>query len=260
MNINWKALGKSVGDVLKRRSPEILTGLGIAGMGASVVLAISATSRAKDALEHEAYTRTHDGGEIDYKQFTFKEKAKLTWKYYIPAAISFTAGAGCVIFASRTNLKRNAALAAAYSVTETALQDYKAAAKEVLGDRKEEVVEEKAKKIAAERHDFHEGNYILSGTQVTCYDPWSDRDFPYDLDELKRAIEDLSYQLRDEEFVTLNEFYDLANLNRTKAGEVLGWNADGGPIRPRFSTTLIHDKPCLVLGFSRDPTDDYVRR
>lgn len=266
MSINWKALGRSIGDILRRRSPEILTGIGIAGMAASVVLAVRATPKAMEEIK--VNSKPGERGKEFYENGGYDppknpkpiEIIKLTWKYYIPAVISFTAGAGCVIFASRTNYKRNAALAAAYSVTETALQDYKTAAKEVLGERKEEAIDEKAKHISADRHEYHDTTYVLNGTDVICYDPWSDRDFPHDVDELKRAIEDLSYQLRDEEFITLNEFYDLASLNRTKAGEILGWNASGGPVRPRFSTTLINDKPCLVLGFSRDPTDDYRTR
>ena len=265
MNINWKALGKSIGDVLKRRSPEILTGIGIAGMGASVLFAVRATSQAKDKLEHEAIAKTSDGGEVNFNQFSFKDKAKLTWKFYIPSAISFAAGATCVVFASRTKLRRNAALAAAYSVTETALQDYKTAAKEVLGEKKEAVIEDKARTISAERHEFQDGKtYELIGIQERMYDPWTDKDFPCNPEEMNHAIEDLSYALRDEEFMTLNDFYDIAQkygfkmLGHTRPGEILGWNANGGPIRPRYTTTVINNKACLVLGFSRDPTDSYL--
>ena len=248
MKINWKGIAKATGDLLKRRSPEILTGLGLAGMGVSIFFAVKVTPKAVKKLEED--------GVDCHKPI---EVVKSTWKYYVPAAVSFTTSAACIIGASRTNLRRNAALAAAYSVTETALQDYKAATQNVLGDRKEEQIRDKTAETAVQNNPPTQYNTFISGSyKHMCYDPWSGRYFNYDVDQLKRAIEDLSYQMRDDEFIILNEFYDLIGQERTNAGEILGWSADGGPLRPQFSSTLIHgEEPCLVIGFTRDPTETY---
>lgn len=248
MKIDWKLIGKSVAVFLQKRSPEILTGIGIAGMGASVVLAVKGSKKAKEAI---------DDGKLHTKSEVFKK----TWKYYVPAAVSFGAGASCVIFASHTNYRRNAALAAACSVAESALNDYKSAVVETIGEKKEALIEEvKAKKQVQESNGPGQDIIFADSTDTICYDPWSDRYFRRDIDRIKRAIEDLSYQLRDDEFVTLNEFYDLIDVDRTKAGEVLGWNANGGPIRPMLSSTLAKGQACLVIGFSRYPTESYLSR
>lgn len=252
MKIDLQGIGKSVTEFLKRRSPEILTGIGIAGMGASVIFAVKATPKATRALKEDIERKPE--GEVQKPL----DKIKIVAKYYWPSAVCFATSAGCIVFASCTNYRRNAELAAAYSITRAALSDYKEAVKDLIGEKKEELIQQTADKKSMERHEFKEGNtYICSGTQVICYDPWSGRDFPYDIDELKKAICDISFQLRDEEFVSLNELYELLRLERTEAGELLGWNASKGGIYPKFSSTIIRDQPCLVLGFSRDPTDNF---
>ena len=248
MRINWKVIGKSIASFVRRRSPELLTGLGIAGMGASVIFAVKATPKAIKALEEDEKD-TH----------TKWETVKTTWKYYVPSGISFVLSGACIILASNTHLRRNAALAAAYSVTEAALQDYKTAAKDMLGERKEALLEEKSLKKSIENNPpTTQNTFIVKSEDTLVYDPWSGRYFTHDIDKLKRAIEDLSYQLREEEFVTLNEFYDLIGQERTQAGEILGWNAARGPLRPLFTSTLVNgEMPCLAIGFSRDPTETF---
>jgi len=245
MKINWKCIGQSVGKFFQRRSPEILTGLGIAGMGLSVIFAVKATPKAIKAL---------DDGQEKHKPI---EVVKKTWKYYVPTTVSFLTSGACIIFSSNVHLRRNAALAAAYSVTEAALQDYRSAARDMLGEKKESLLEEKSLKKSIENNPpTPQNTFIIKSEDTLVYDPWSGRYFSYDIDLLKAAIEDLSYQLRDEEFVTLNEFYDKIHQDRTYAGEILGWNAAKGPIRPVFTSTLLdHKTPCLAIGFSRDPTE-----
>ena len=244
MKIDWKLLGKTIGSFIRRRSPEILTGIGVAGMGVSVIFAVRATPKAVKAIE-----------EIPKEEQKPLTVVKKTWKYYVPAAVSFVVGASCVISATCTNYHIKAALAAACSVTENTMKDYKGAVKEVVGDRTEEKIEERAKVRAAERHEFQDGKtYELTGTESAVFDPWTGKDFPYDIDKLKRAIEDISYRLQTERYLTLNDFYDQAELPLIKGGGVLGWVAEKGPIRPNFSSTLVNDRPCLVLGFSRNPS------
>ena len=71
-----KALQKTV----KKHSPEILTGIGIAGMTAAAVMAVKATPKA---------LRMVDEKEIrDGKRLTTGEIVKTTWKCYIPPVVA----------------------------------------------------------------------------------------------------------------------------------------------------------------------------
>ena len=98
---------------LIKHSPEILTGIGIAGMFTTVVLAVRATPKALDLISREEYEQKRD--------LTPMETVKVAWKPYIPAAITGTLSTACLIGANSVNLKRNAALAAAYALSDTAL-------------------------------------------------------------------------------------------------------------------------------------------
>ena len=56
---------------------------------------------------------------------TKTETVKACWKVYIPAMVTGTASIVCLIGASSVNAKRNAALAAAYTLSDTAFREYK---------------------------------------------------------------------------------------------------------------------------------------
>ena len=115
---------------ISKHSPEILVGVGIAGMLTTVVLAVKATPKALTLIEEKKEEQ-----EVD--ELTPVETIKATWKCYIPAAVTCVASTACIIGASAVNAKRNAALATAYTLSETALKEYKAKVVETIGEKKE---------------------------------------------------------------------------------------------------------------------------
>ncbi len=76
---------------LKSNSPEILTALGVSGVVTTSYLVGKASFKAAQHL-----------GEGPAGP-TIKEKAKETWKLYIPAGISGVLTVGCIIGASKAN-------------------------------------------------------------------------------------------------------------------------------------------------------------
>ena len=130
---NISAIMKSAQVWMSKHSPEILTGLGIAGMVTTTVLAVRATPKAIQLIEKKKE-------ELDLKpedKLTVVETVKATWKPYIPAAVTGTASVACLVGASSVNLRRNAALAAAYHLSETALTEYREQVIETIGKNKE---------------------------------------------------------------------------------------------------------------------------
>jgi len=114
---------------MKKHSPEILTGIGIAGMIAPPVPAVRATPKALQLI---------DTREIkENRRLSNKEIVATTWKCYVPAAVTGVLSTACLVGASSANLRRNTALATAYSISETALKEYKEKAVEVVGEKKE---------------------------------------------------------------------------------------------------------------------------
>ena len=92
---------------LKKHTPELMIGMGLTGMFSMTVLAVGATPKALRAIEQKKELEGKD-------KLTKVETVKVTWKYYLPAAITGATSAACIIGGNSVHLRRNAALAAAY--------------------------------------------------------------------------------------------------------------------------------------------------
>ena len=127
-----------------KHSPEILTGVGVAGMVTTTVMAVRATPKAIRLLEDEKHRQNTDKLEpID--------AVKATWKCYIPAAVTGTVSVACLIGASSVNARRNAALTAAYTLSESTLRDYQKKVVETIGEKKEQTIRDEVAKERLKR-------------------------------------------------------------------------------------------------------------
>lgn len=238
----------------KKNSPTILTAIGISGMIASTIFAIEATPKAVRLIEEKKR-------ELKVEKLTPVETVKTTWKCYIPTVVLTVLSSGCIIGANSVHAKRNAALATAYTISETALREYKDKVIETIGEKKEQAVRDAIAKDKIDKNPVSKSEVIITKKGDTlCYDPWSSRYFKSDPEKIRKAINDLNYQIINEGMVTLNDFYYLLDLDSTRAGEDLGWNVNkGGQINFRFSSQIADDEtPCLVLEFINPPTYDYT--
>lgn len=245
--------GKSAAAMLKKHSPEILTGLGIAGMLTGTVMAVKATPKALRLLEEKKK-------ELDCEKLAPIEMVKTAWGCYIPAGMISAVSVGCLVGASSVNFRRNAALATAYALSESTLKDYQRKVAETIGERKEQAVRDEIAKEKIERHPVANREVILTGKGETlCYDVLSDRYFKSDIDKLRKAENELNRRMRDEMYISLNEFYSEIGLKNTPLGEELGWQIDDGYIDLRFSAQLAEDEtPCLVLDYRVTPKYGYA--
>lgn len=245
-NCAWKAV--------RKHAPEILTALGIAGFTTAAVMAVRVTPKARDQVMSDS-RKNHDG---DPHAYSKKEMVASAWKYYAPAFGMGVTSAACMIFATSTNLRRNAALAAAYSISENALRDYQAKTLEMVGEEKEHEIRESIMKDRIEKNPIPTSSIIITGKGKTlCYDPWSDRVFESDPDQIIKVANGLSRELLDSGYVSLNDFYYELGLSGTRAGDKLGWRVESGRslIDPLFSGQLTADqRPCLAIDFTIQPS------
>jgi hypothetical protein len=66
--------------------------------------------------------------------------------------------------------------------------------------------------------------------------------------------------MRDEMYISLNEFYYEIGLNPISIGDDIGWNIDRGYIELNFSSQLTDDgNPCLVIDYQVAPRYEYNR-
>lgn len=250
---NMAALFKSVKTVLSNHSPEILTGLGIAGMITTTILAVSATPKALDLIA-EAEDKKAENEHNDH--LTKLETVKAAWKPYIPAAITGVTSVACLIGASSVHSKRNAALATAYNLSTTALAEYKQKVIETVGEKKEQTIREKLAKDRIEKEPANPSTIIVSGNGKTrCFDTITKRRFVSDIETIKRNVNELNRQMvNGEDYISLNEFYYALDLDGVSIGDDLGWNVVRGLIELDFSAQLDTDGvPCIVIDYAVAP-------
>ena len=233
-----------------KHSPEILTGIGIAGMIVTVVTAVKETPKALRLVE-EMKKEKQDPKPID--------TVKVAWKCYIPSTLIGVSSIACLIFASRQNVRKNAALAAAYTLSESTLTEYKQKVIEKIGKKKEDEICADIAKDKIEKNPVGKNEIIFTGKGETlCYDSVSGRYFKSDIEKLRKAENIINLRLRDEMWVSLNEFYYEIGLQGISLGEDLGWNIDKGYVSLRFDAQLSEDEtPCLVISYSVVPYYNY---
>jgi hypothetical protein len=254
-NFNLSDFSKKAILTFKKHSPEILTGVGIAGMLTTTVLAVKATPEAMRRIEKKKRDE-------DHKTLTAVQTVQASWKCYIPAAVTGVMSTACLIGASTLNGRRNAALATAYSLSETALHEYRDKVVETIGEKKEEAIRESIDKDRVERNPPSQEILMAEGCGKTlCYDATFGRYFYSDVETLRHAANKLNRQMNvmSEPYVSLNEFYMEINLPTVDAGDALGWNMYRGAIELEFSSQLANGStPCLVMSFKVMPDYKYT--
>lgn len=242
-----KKMVQNLTQVISKNSPTLLTGLGVAGLVTTTVLAVKATPKALQILEE----RKEEELEIneDFKCFTRYGVIKEVWKCYIPAAIMGGVTIACMIGANSISLKRNAALAGVYSLTERTLREYQSKVVETLGEKKAKDIKDEVYKDRLKKNPVDESEVIMSGKGETlCYDAISGRYFKSDIETIRRVQNDLNRDLIHEMWLTLNDVYYALGLPPVKMGEHLGWAINESLIDIKFSSQLTEKGvPCLVV-------------
>jgi hypothetical protein len=267
---NVAKMYKTVKVAVKKHSPEILTGIGIAGMVTSTFLAVKATPKALELIEAEKRSQNHKNleeakknGEEVYDQVTKLkpvEVIKLTWKCYLPAAITSATSIACLVGASSVNARRNAALATAYKISETALTEYREKVVETIGESKEKHIREQVDKDKIENQPVSKNTVIVTGKGTTlCYDPIARSYFESDIERIRRAENTINKRMLQDicGYASLNDFYDELGLDHSVMGDDLGWNVDN-MLDIDFSSQITDDgRPCIVLEFTVAPKYNY---
>lgn len=257
-----KALPQFIGTIQKgliKHSPSILTGIGIAGMVTTAVMVGKATPKAVELLEKQKEEPDHT--EPETKIEAAANTIKITWKCYLPAAITGCVSIACLLGANSVHAKRNMVLATAYQLSEKALSEYKENAVEVVGEKKAQAIQDKIAQKRVEKNPVDNNEVVLTGKGSTlCYDSISGRYFESDIEQIRRVENELNRELINDLYVSLNEFYHELGLDPIdeRIGDELGWNVDDGLVDIAFSSQLAKDgRPCLVINYNLVPRYNY---
>ena len=251
--IPWKAIGTALG----RHAPSILTGVGIGGFITATVMAVRETPK-----YYEERTATGE------EKLPIKDEALLVGKHYWPAAIVVGTSAACVLLANRMNLQRQAALAAACSVSETMLKNYKAKVTEVLGPKEEQkqishAIHSDYNKEHEEEIKQHQELYPIR-TQI-IRDEYSGTYFYLTVEDVREAVNVFNGRLICEDELPYTDLWgelfiraaNRATINKPKAIDAVKFRFNGvnSYVEPIFD----HDdnyKDVMTLSFRPEPRSD----
>ena len=250
-----------IGLILKKNSPKILMGVGIAGSVVSTVLACKATLKVKDILDEKNKTveQIHNCVEdntVDYNEEDKKKDLTILYaqtgvklaKLYLPSIALGALSIASIISGYKILNKRNIALAAAYTVVDKGFKNYRKNVVERFGEEVDRELRHniKAKQIE-EKYIDKDGNektrkkkvYEISedkkpGEGISEYakffDEWNtdehSKDPEYNLMFLRKQQDYANEVLKHQGYLFLNEVYDMLGIPRTQAGQVVGWIYD----------------------------------
>lgn len=246
------------GFTVKKHSPEILLGVGIVTGVATLVTACKATTKVSAVLEKTKKTvddihyvldnqeeygdqYTPEDGKKDlaiaYVQ-TGYEFAKL----YAPAVILGVTSLTCILASHNIIHKRNIALAAAYATVDNSFKEYRNRVIDRFGKELDRELKYNIKAQEIEETVINEdGTETVVKKTVQTVHPndisefarffdetctaW-DRNAEYNLMFLKRTQDHFNDLLRTRGHVFLNEVYDALGMQRSTAGQIVGWVYD----------------------------------
>ena len=246
MSIQATALkrSKQAEFALRKHAPTILTGLGVAGFVATTALTIRATTKAVDIFPKISRDVANAKDPVFTANMDDKEKSKELAKAYVenglelakiygPALLVGSASIVCIISAHGMMLKRQASLLAAYSALDASYRAYRRRVAEQIGEDKELELYRRPNMRAL---DGDEGeidqcqidfvNEIMPSPYARFFDETSrswTKTPEYNLMFLRAQQDWANDRLKAHGFIFLNEVYEALGLERSQAGQLVGW-------------------------------------
>lgn len=258
--MNLANLGKLVLNGAKKEMPKILTAGAIVGLVSTVALSFKEAPKAKDILD--AAKAELEKGDLTPEEAkalkidTVKEVAKVVW----PSAVSALLTGACVLGSHSASASRQAALTAAWTLSENTLMDQTNKIKEMLGQKKADEITASIAEDKIKANPPKENNVIITGNgDYMCYDLMSGRYFKSTIEKVKEAVNQINYNMGygGEPYASLNDFYEFVNLPRIELGEQLGWTAANLIELCESYAKGDDDVPCLVIDFLTRPAPFY---
>ena len=248
---------KKVKKKIIRKSPIILSAVGISGMYISVASAIKATPKALALID--LHREREEKGFED--PLTRIDIVKLTWKCYIPTAIMLGISTACLIGANTANGRQKAALATAYALSETALHEYKDKVVNFVGAEKAQKIKEAVAQEKIDKKPLKDKEVIVTAKgENLCFEPLTSRYFKTSIEDLERSANELNKRMRSENSISVNDWFETIGLKTVEGcvGEDAGWNIDTGYIEISLAPAIADDgSPCLVIVYDNPPRYDY---
>ena len=243
-----KIINKVKFNVVKH-SPEILMGLGIAGVITSTVLACRSTLKVQEILDYKEENMNNikevlaEGREDYTEEDARKDKTIIMtttairiMKLYIPSVIIGAGSIACLLESHNVMRNRNAGLTAALAATTESFKQYRERVTEKYGDEVDKEMRYGIKKEKKEKDGKKTKEEIVVGCdekELSGYARyfnenninWSD-DPQFNLMFLRQNQNWANDKLISQGYLYLNDVYEALGFPKSKAGQVVGWVYD----------------------------------
>lgn len=225
----------------RKHSPTFLFAAGVTGVTCSTVLACRATLKLEDVLTRAQ----HDlaiAKELEHEDYSDQDRKKDTAIIYVRSAVAVgtlyapavLVGAASIsaLTASHAILsRRNVALTAAYAALEKGFSEYRERVIEKYGEEEDRKLRYEMETVIVD-DDKGVAKPVLRAAPgaesiyARFFDPFSkswSKEPEYNLLFLKAQQNYANDLLRSRGHVFLNEVYDMLGIERSQAGQVVGW-------------------------------------
>lgn len=243
-------LAKQAKQAIANNSPTILTALGVTGTLTVAYLTGRASFKAADIIRTVEIERELNN---DPKLDNW-DKVDLVWQQYVPAAGVAAMTVASIIGANHISTKRVAAFASAYSMAEKGFAQYKDKVLEKVGEKKEREVRDEVARQQIEDHPLSKSKIIITGMgDHLCFDAHSGRYFQGDIEKVRSAVNDINFEIINNGYASVSDYWALLNIDPTDGSDDLGWNTDK-KLECGYSSQLNKEgQPCLVVTFKSSP-------
>ena len=236
-----------------KHGPQLMIIGGVTATVVGTVMACKATLNVSDILDEakDNLDKIHMVEDRNLEEYTeqdaVKDKTivytqttlKMIKNYALPAAI-MGAGIASILAGNKIMKQRYAALSAAYATLDSSFKGYRERVKERFGEQVENEIRYnlRAEKMIVTDEDGNttEKEVYVAPTDINGYSPYAqffDIGNTYWEDDLSSRMMFLKAQeqyandlLVSRGYLYLNEVYENLGLNKTKAGQIVGWIYD----------------------------------
>lgn len=243
----------SIIDTIKENRIECKIGLGCFLSLAAFVSGVCVAPKALDVLDE--LKEEHKDDE-DRKGFA-KDVVKKVGPMVAGPVILEAAALGCIISGTKDSFAANAALAAAYSLSESAYRDYREKTKQIVGDRKELQIREEVSRELGKRAKYNPSAVVDTGYGSSLmYDTLSQTFIRSGINIIDKKANEANKRLFTgyESYITVNEW--LYELGIEPMGNVTGnlcFTSDRS-IEPYYTASILEEgKEYIIINYRIEP-------
>lgn len=258
--MNLKLILRQTQKLVIDHSPAILTTLGVAGVVTTAILTGKATLHATKILGEATYVEDPSDGTLRIEELSNKKIMSLIWREFVPPAVVGVATISMIVCANQIGTRRAAALAAGFKISEQLAEEYRSKVLDSVGVKTEEAIRAKMaqEKIEGTPQATRDA-IIISGSGALFFDMFSGRYFQNDMENIRRAVNDINAQINGNYYASLSDFYDRIGLDRIELSDEFGWNADELLALNYVPIMAPEGRPAISIEYNKSPIRKYDR-